>query len=42
MLRTDFTDAEHWSELAQKHLTRYDLSVLCLTCSITWQGMKMN
>jgi len=25
MLRSAFTDAEHWSELAQKYLTRYDL-----------------
>ena len=25
MLKTNFTDADHWLELAQRHLTSYDL-----------------
>jgi len=24
-MRTDFTDSDHWQELAKKHLTSYDL-----------------
>ena len=34
MLRTNFTDSEIWLELAQKHLTRYDLPKWSEECQI--------
>ena len=34
MLRADFTDAEHWSELAQKHLKSYDLPKWTESCTM--------
>ena len=33
MLRTNFTDSEHWLELAQRHLTSYDLPKWSEECS---------
>lgn len=34
MLRSNFTDQEHWLELAKKHLTSYDLPKWHETCSM--------
>jgi len=38
MLKTDFTDSEWWSELADKHLTRYNLPRWGEPCTVK----KMN
>ena len=38
-MRTDFTDSEHWQELAQKHLISYDLPKWDVPCTVEKMGL---